>query len=150
MPDADGSFDRSIDAAPALMDRYGVVSAITMSPPRTKNVRQNFDYPDFLPSLARHPDRFSFLAGGGSLNHEIHSMDAADVTEAVGARFGDDARAAITNGALGFGEMGSLHISLTPQHKYSYAPADHPLMLRLADVAAERDVPIDLHMDAVV
>ena len=35
---------------------------------------------------------------------------------------------------------------LTP---YQYAPANHPLFLALADIAAKYDVPIDLHMEAV-
>jgi predicted TIM-barrel fold metal-dependent hydrolase len=45
--------------------------------------------------------------------------------------------------------MASLHISAAPGHPYEFVPADHPLFLVLADVAARRDVPIDLHMDAV-
>ena len=32
---------------------------------------------------------------------------------------------------------------------YEYAPADSPLMLLLADIAAEHNVPIDLHMEAL-
>ena len=45
--------------------------------------------------------------------------------------------------------MASLHISAAPGHPYEYVPADHPLLRVLADVAAELDVLIDLHMDAV-
>ena len=32
---------------------------------------------------------------------------------------------------------------------YQYAPADHPLFLLLADIAAQYGVPINLHMEAV-
>jgi hypothetical protein len=31
---------------------------------------------------------------------------------------------------------------------YETAPPDHPLFLLQADIAAQRDVPIDLHMEA--
>jgi predicted TIM-barrel fold metal-dependent hydrolase len=47
--------------------------------------------------------------------------------------------------------MSTEHFSLpqSPVKDYEYAPADHPLMLLLADIAAEHNVPIDLHMEAV-
>ena len=50
-------------------------------------------------------------------------------------------------GAGGFGELTAEHFQgATP---YQSAPADHPLFLLLADIAAEHGVPIDLHMEAV-
>jgi predicted TIM-barrel fold metal-dependent hydrolase len=52
-------------------------------------------------------------------------------------------------GAVGFGEIAALHVSAVPGHPYESVPPDHPLLLALADVAAKRGVPIDLHMDAV-
>ncbi len=47
--------------------------------------------------------------------------------------------------------MSTEHFSLpqSPVKDYEYAPADHPLMLLLADIAAGHNVPIDLHMEAV-
>jgi predicted TIM-barrel fold metal-dependent hydrolase len=53
-------------------------------------------------------------------------------------------------GAVGFGEMTALHFSLTENHPYESVPADHPLFLLLADIAARHDVPIDLHIEPVV
>jgi hypothetical protein len=149
MPDRTNNFENSINKALALMNRFGVVRAVAMSPPRVASVRLNFEYPDFKAILARYADRFSFLAGGGSLNHTIHAIQPDAVSEQEKQNFTRIAHKAISDGASGFGEIGSLHISLTRRHKYSYAPSDHPLLLRLADIAAERDVPIDLHMDAV-
>ena len=50
-------------------------------------------------------------------------------------------------GVAGFGEMTAEHFAgYTP---YQYAPADHPLYLMLADIAAAHNIPIDLHMEAV-
>ena len=52
-------------------------------------------------------------------------------------------------GAIGFGEMTAEHVSRRPGHPYITAPPDHPLFLHLAEIAAEYDVPIDFHMEAV-
>jgi hypothetical protein len=41
-------------------------------------------------------------------------------------------------------------LSVIPRHGYNFVPADHPLLLLLADIAAEHDVPIDLHMDTLI
>jgi predicted TIM-barrel fold metal-dependent hydrolase len=50
-------------------------------------------------------------------------------------------------GAIGLGEVTAEHFpSSTP---YQYAPADHPLFLLLADIAAQHNAPIILHMEAV-
>ncbi|MGD9867052.1 MAG: amidohydrolase family protein [Hyphomicrobiales bacterium] len=143
-------FRRAVQAALDLMNRYGIAHAIVMSPPRSPGIKSNQEYPDFNPTLAPHGDRFSFMAGGGSLNPAIHAIaGAAKVDAKTRADFAHTARRAVAEGAAGFGEMGSLHVSLSRDHGYTFAPADHPLMLELADIAAELDVPIDLHMDAV-
>jgi len=150
VPARNMTFDAAAAAAVQTMDRFGVARSIVMPPPRGREVWFNFDYPDFRATLARHPGRFGFLAGGGSLNVQLHGRaDPAAVTEAVARDFAATARRAIGDGAIGFGEMSALHVSLAPEHAYDFVPADHPLLLRLADVAAELDVPIDLHMDAL-
>lgn len=151
MPDDNKSFDAAFAAALQTMDTYGIARAVIMSPPRSRRVKLNFDHAEFQSVLSRHAGRFSFLAGGGTLNLTLHSAAASGiVTEEMKRQFADTAQQAISSGASGFGEMSSLHISLHPSHGYSYVTADHPLLLVLADVAAESDVPIDLHMDAVV
>ena len=63
--------------------------------------------------------------------------------------FRDTAVAWAKEGAVCFGEMASLHLSLGPGHPYEYAPADHPYFLELMDVAEQFDVSVDLHMEAV-
>jgi len=150
LPNRDMSFDESVAASVQMMDRFGIARSIVMSPPRNPRIRMNYDYADFRAALLRYPGRFAYLAGGGTLNPILHGHAASgSVTETVMRDFSEAARRAIDDGATGFGEMSSLHISLIPQHAYNYVPANHPLLLALADVAAERDVPIDLHMDAV-
>jgi predicted TIM-barrel fold metal-dependent hydrolase len=144
------TFDQAAKEAIRAMDRFGVARAIIMSPPRPRDFSGNFDYPDFQNALKPHADRLVFAAGGGSLNLILHgNADPASVSETVRRQFAKVARRAVDAGAVGFGEMGSLHISLASKHGYSYVPADHPLLRLLADIAAERGVPLDLHMDAV-
>lgn len=144
------NFDSAVDSAVQTMDRFGIAISIVMSPPRPRSGKLNYDYPKFRAALARHGSRFKFLGGGGTLNPMLHRhTNPATVTEKVRREFANSARRAIDAGGIGFGEMSSLHISLSKGHGYSYVPADHPLLLLLADIAAERDVPLDLHMDAI-
>ena len=79
----------------------------------------------------------------------IQEADPAAVTAAQRAAFAHAARAILAAGARGFGELTALHLSFRPGHPFEVAPPDHPLFLLLADIAAERGVPIDLHMEAV-
>jgi predicted TIM-barrel fold metal-dependent hydrolase len=151
LPDRDLTFDDAVASAIKHMDQYGVARTIMMSPPRGRKIPRNYDYPDFRTALKKYPGRFVFLAGGGTLNPLLHRhADPASVTDAVKMEFAAIAHNALDEGAIGFGEMSSLHISLSRAHGYTYVPADHPLLLLLADIAAERDVPLDLHMDALV
>jgi len=141
------SFAPALNAELAAMNSFGIRKAIVMSPPRGAFIAANFDYPDFTKDIASHRDRFAFLGGGGTLNPMMHGIDPAKVTDADRAKFRQAALDVLAAGASGFGEMSALHVSLNPQHQFNYSPADHPLLLDLADIAAEHDVPIDLHMD---
>ena len=138
----------AINEAIGHMDRLGIWKAIILPPPQV--VSQDwYDYPAFLHALNKYPNRFSFLGGGGKLNAELHKYsDLSSVTEDVKRTFSIQAQKTIRDGAIGFGEIASLHISAAPGHPFEFVPADHPLLLVLADVAAKFNVPIDLHMDA--
>jgi len=139
----------AIGAAIHEMDRFGIAIAIVMPPPQVDG-QSLYDTSAFASMLSRPRGRFAYLGGGGVLNPMIHRYaDPAGVTDSVKRDFAATAERIIADGAVGFGEMASLHISAAPGHPYEFVPADHPLFLVLADVAATRDVPIDLHMDAV-
>jgi hypothetical protein len=77
------------------------------------------------------------------------AVRAGTVDAELERNFEARAQEIVTGGALGFGEMSCEHLSFNPRHPYTSAPPDHPLMLRLAEVAAQLGVPIDLHMEAV-
>lgn len=150
LPGKNLDFANAIENAITKMDRYGIATAILMSPPRSRKVSQNFDYPDFTAALKKYPGRFLVVGGGGTLNLTLHAnRDPALVDEKIKEVFAHEARKIASDDVIGFGEIGSLHISLATKHAYSFVPADHPLLKVLADVAADRNIPIDLHMDAV-
>lgn len=143
-------FDRSLANAVRIMDRFGIATSILMSPPRVRGIKQNYDIEDFRAAVKKYPGRFVYLGGGGTLNPTLHFYrNPSKVTDKVRRAFAAQARRLVDQGANGFGEIGGLHISLSPRHGYTYVRADHPLLKILADVAAERDLPLDLHMDAV-
>lgn len=131
------------------MDQVGVITALVMPPPSPV---QNVALEDQFMAVARnHGRRFGFLGGGRSLNGMIQeALAAGEVSPELKDRFVTRATQIVAAGALGFGEMTALHLSFFPNHPYLEAPPDHPLFLLLADLAADLDMPIDLHMEAVV
>lgn len=135
----------------SAMDAAGVAMALLMSPPQAAGTSEGNVYSELLNAAGAHPGRFYVLGGGSNLNLMIHDAYAAgSVSASLRSRFESTARRIIADGAIGFGEMASLHVSLRSGHPYLYAPADHELFLLLADIAAELNVPIDLHAEAVV
>ena len=80
------------------------------------------------------------------LNPLIHTTPAEAVTDADRSRFRREAEKLLRSGVRVFGEMAALHIA---PHALDQVPPDHPLFLLLVEIAAERNVPIDFHMEAV-
>ncbi len=132
-----------------LMDQQGVARALIMPPPQSRGQRMAYQYKDLLDALRKYPDRLFLAAGGGILNPMIHETDPPAVTPNLKKRFRQEAETIVRAGAKSFGEMTALHVCMTERHHFLEAPPDHPLFLLLADVAAENNIPIDLHMDAV-
>lgn len=145
-----GAVSAAVAAALGSMQRHGIGRLILMPPPQVTGMMQNVSAEELAAAAASHPDRIAFLGGGGCLNKMIHDASAAGrVTESTRKAFEARANALLAMGAAGFGEMASLHISHEARHPYEWTPADHPLFLLLADIAARAHVPIDLHMDLV-
>lgn len=143
---------KSPDVAAMLrtMDAFRVRTSILLPPPYPAGHRNTYGRRE-LESIARaHPDRFAFVAGGESLNPMIHRTAPGDVTPEIVAEFRREAEAIARSGAAGFGELTAEHFSSGQgNHPYESTWPDHPLLLVLADVAAENGMPIDLHMEAV-
>ena len=147
-----GQYDLEKPARIAIeaMDAAGVKLNLLMPMPQAANQNLQLYFENLLPIVEKYPNRFAALGGGGSLNVMIQqAVGEGHVTRAMEKKF--DARAAelVRKGAVGFGEMTAEHFSMTEKHPYEKAPPDHPLFLRLADLAAEYDLPVDIHMEAI-
>jgi predicted TIM-barrel fold metal-dependent hydrolase len=134
----------------ALMDRFGVSYAILAPPPLPAGRAGTVGSPELQAVARQYPTRFAFSAGGESLNPLIQSTPAGNVTADVLRSFQQDAQAIAEAGAVAFGELAAEHFSSRiGNHPYESVPPDHPLFLALADIAAQYNMPIELHMEAV-
>lgn len=144
-------FRDSADFAIGQMNLLGIRRTLLLPPPQPPGFARSYDHELLLPAVRAHADRLSFLAGGGSLSPMIvAASDAPAISAALRQEFEATADRLIAAGAVGFGEITVEHVSYEPNHPYVRAQPDGPLMLLLADLAARHNVPIDLHMDAVV
>ncbi len=140
-------FDEAARAALQIMDAERIRTIVVMSPPRP---RENFDIESLSDIAKKYGPRIVMLGGGGTLNPMLQEAGKSpEVTEEVRRRFEETAQRIIASGAKGFGEITAHHVSMSPSHAYESVPADHSLLLLLADIAARHDVPIDLHLDPV-
>lgn len=147
---AENDFAGAAQAAMVAMDS-GQVQSVVMPMPQITGGRPPFDWRDFIDALKKYPGRFAFLGGGGTLNPIImDNAPRATIDERTRAAFTRSAEEIIAAGAAGFGEMAAHHLSAMSGHPHESAPADHPLFLLLADIAARHDAVIDLHLDLVV
>jgi hypothetical protein len=143
-------YDGSVRVALKEMDRLGIQTILLLPPPQTTGQPGLYDYDAFLKAISPFANRFKFLAGGGILNPMIQdAVKKGSVSPETERRFEAEAEKILQAGAVGFGEMTAEHLSLNPHHVYEAAPPDHPLFLKLADIAAKHGVPIDFHMEAV-
>ncbi len=140
-------FDEAARAALQIMDAERIQTIVVMSPPIPI---ANSDF-EILANIAKkYGPRIVIFGGGETLNPMLQEAGKSlVVTEEVRRRFEETAQRIIASGAKGFGEITAHHVSMSPSHPYDSVPADHSLLLLLADIAAQHDVPIDLHFDPV-
>jgi len=146
----DHDFEGAARVALQRMKEAGIKKMYIMPPPISLNHPAGYDFEDFLKTVKKYSDRFSFLGGGGTLNVMIQkAVHEGSITEEMKIRFEKRAIEILSKDAMGFGELTAEHVSLGPDHPYESAPPDHPLFLLLADIAASHDAVIDIHMEAV-
>ncbi len=138
----------SVEAALRALQPENAARIIFMPPPFTLNDAARYDAELLLPAAKKHLQQLAVMGGGGSLNPILQqSVRTGDVGPDVRSKFKQRAEELLAEGVVGFGEITVEHFqAATP---YQYVPPNHPLMLLLADIAAEHGVPIDLHMEAV-
>lgn len=145
-----GRGNGAAESALAAMDAAGVKLNLIMPMPQTVTQKNRIRAEDILPLVKQYPGRFAVLGGGGSLNVMIQeAVQSGGVTDKQFREFDVTAESLIKKGVVGFGEMTAEHFSMREDHPYVSAPPDHPLFLRLVDLAAKYDVPVDLHMEAI-
>lgn len=146
------NFRGSLDAALRRMDQFGIRRIIIMPPPMAPGMPGVYDIESYGFAKQAYAGRILPGGGGGSLNAMIHASAPDSVTDDVKKVFRTRAEQIVAAGAVAFGEIALHHLSLRlmgPQHPYEWTPADHPLLMLLADIAAEENIPMDLHMDLV-
>ena len=136
-------FTEAVRAALAQMDQAGISKMVLMPPPG--GFCPDITFLKACPqACGLNRSRFAFGAGN-DLNDMIFHRN--NVVDADPRRFEQKANAIVDQGACVFGEVFIMHL-LIPGMEYG-VPADHPLLLLLADISARRDVPMDVHFDLV-
>lgn len=142
----------SARAALQNMAQFNIKRSLLMPPPYADGFQRNFyDIEDMAFVAKEHPGKFALL-GGSRLNVMIHGYAPEQVDDAVRSRFRQMAEQTVLHGAVGFGEIAIHHVSIPAmgsQHAYERISPLHPLLQTLAEFAAEKDIPIDIHFDIV-
>jgi predicted TIM-barrel fold metal-dependent hydrolase len=141
-----------VETAVKSMPTQNAAKLFLLSEPYPQDDPARFDADIFLAAAKKHPDKVAVLGGGGTLNGMIlEAARTGDSGPEVKRKFKERAEQWLRDGAVGFGELSVEHLAQPSSgiQDYEYAPPDTPLLLLLADIAAEHNVPIDLHMEAV-
>src|SRR5215472_8094970 len=138
----------SVRAAVAALGRENAAMIVFQISPDTFEHPGRYDSEVILAEAKKYPGKLALTGGGGTLNAMIMQAAATgDVGPDVRQKFKARAPELLSEGAVGFGEMTAEHFDgYTP---YQTVHPDHPLYLLLSDLAADHDVPIDIHMEAV-
>lgn len=140
-------FEDSVKNALSQMRRYNAAALIVMPPPNPEG--RGFEVGAYAWTFADHPGLIAG-GGGGTLNAMIErSVRTHQMGPQVAAPFRQMAERLSHSGIAVLGEFAAEHFSLFAGHPYEENPPDHPLFMMLADVAAQNDLPIDLHMEAI-
>ena len=143
-------YEGMADNIVSLMDQMGVEKAMLLPHPQVPFQQGTAaTYATCLFASAYYPKRLLVGGGGDTLNPLIYRYGRDEVTPEVRAQFREEAEKLAKAGIVVFGEMAALHLSMQERHIFSQVDPDHPLFLLLADIAAENNIPIDLHMEAV-
>jgi len=141
--------ERAVQAALGVMAQANASKIIFMPSPFATEDKVKFEVEKFMAAVKKHPNQIAYLGGGGTLNPMMQDAAHTPPTQETQRQFREQAEKLLREGAIGFGEISAEHIPSATSPSYSSAPADGPLFLILADVAARHDVPITLHMEPV-
>lgn len=137
-----------VDEFFASMDRWGVDIFINELSPTT--IWKGGTHDDYgIPKLSElYPRRIFSLYGGKALRLLYRVVEQGSYTTRHEQKFVRLIEQAMQSGKYkGFGEIGLHHMQSIKRSNMTIK-ADHPWMLKLADIAAKYDFPIDIHMEA--
>jgi hypothetical protein len=138
----------AIQAALKAMKEENAAKIIFLPSPFTLQDKARFDADVIAAAEKAYPSKFAFMGGGGTLNPMIQeAARTREISPELKQKFRQAAEEIVREGAAGFGEMSAEHFATATPYQ-SVAP-DHPLFLLLADIAAEHNMPIDIHMEAL-
>lgn len=146
------NFSGDAEDAIAQMNAHSVQMSFVMPPPEGLARVSSYDLDSLKFVVNRYPGRFAVLGGAGTLGRMIWKTDPGSVSDRDRKAFSDLAKNIIESNAVGFGEIGIEHFSLPamgPKHPFEATAPDHPLLLLLADIAADNKMPIDIHFDVI-
>jgi len=133
-----------------VMDEFSVEQVVLLPPPFPEGHPGTYGRGEIESFLREGRGRLAMCAGGESLNPTIQRTPPDQVSPSAMRDFRKGAEAIVSAGAVGFGEIALEHFSSgRGRHPYESTSPDHPLLLLLADIAAERRLIIDVHMEAV-
>jgi predicted TIM-barrel fold metal-dependent hydrolase len=143
--------EKSVAQAADVMERDNRTKYLILPSPFDEAGHGAFDIELLQRVSKKYGGRLAVMGGGGTLNPMIvEAVHAGKTSPELEKRFKDRAEAIARQGAVGLGELTAEHRPSASTPSYQSAPPDHPLFLTLADVAASHDMPVVLHMEAVV
>lgn len=133
-----------------LMNTFSVERMVLLPPPFPEGHPGTYGAREIKGIVRDGHGRLAMVAGGESLNPVIQATPPDNVSARVMRDFRKEAEAIAKGGAVGFGEIALEHFSSgRGRHPYESTRPDHPLLLLLADIAADHGMIIDVHMEAV-
>jgi predicted TIM-barrel fold metal-dependent hydrolase len=133
-----------------MMDEFSVERMVLLPPPFPEGHPGTYGAREIGGIVRDGHGRLAMVAGGESLNPVIQATPPDHVSTRVVRDFRKEAEAIAKAGAVGFGEIALEHFSSgRGRHPYESTRPDHPLLLLLADIAADHGMIIDVHMEAV-
>jgi len=140
-----------IENAFQLMERVNAVKVVMFPSPYAPEDKIPYSDEDLARAVKGHEDKFAFLGGGTSLNPMM--LEAVRVNNTgpdTQRKVKELAEKLLSEGAVGFSELTPEHLAVASTQSYMHMPPDNPLMLVLADVAAQHGVPMLIHMEALM
>jgi predicted TIM-barrel fold metal-dependent hydrolase len=142
--------DESIQVAVHAVGTENIAKYLFLPSPFDEAGPASFDIEFIKQTTKQYSDKISVSGGGGTLNPMVEeAARARKVAPELEKRFRDRAEEIARQGAFGFGELTAEHRPSASTPSYQSVPPDNPLFLLLADIAAQHNLPITLHMEAV-